>query len=173
VLTLATILFFAAYMLLLTQMQGGIGKELEKHYIFLIPASYAQKLFFATLGEHVKNLFDGFILFVLSGILVKAKVETVISCIIAYVLFGAVYTYGDILARRIFGRIHSKNVMIFVKAIANLLMVAPGIIGGVFVLTFTESEFLMLCFIGAWSFVLAVTLFVFSTGIFKNLETVN
>lgn len=172
-LNLSILLFFAGYMLLLMQMQGGFGKELEKHYIFLIPASSAEKLFFATLVEHVKNLFDGFILFTLSGILFKASVDIVISCIITYAFFGAVYTYGDILTRRIFGRIHSKGVQIFVKAIANILMIIPGIIGGVIAFAITESEFLMICVIGGWSFILATTLFVFSSGILNNLETAN
>ena len=172
-LTLSTILFFAAYMLLLIQMQGGIGKEIEKHYIFLIPASSAEKLFFVTLGEHVKNLFDGFILFTAAGILFKAPVNIVAGCTITYGFFGAVYTYGDIIARRIFGRIHSKGVLIFVKAIVNLLMVLPGIIGGAIVFAITRSEFLMISIIGGWGFVLATTLFVFSAGILNNLETVS
>jgi len=172
-LTLSIILFFAAYMLLLMQIQGAVGKELEKHYIFLIPASSAAKLFYATLAEHVKNLFDGFVLFALSGILFKARTEIVISCIIAYVFFGAVYTYCDILTRRIFGRIHSKGVLIFVKAIVNILMVLPGIIGGAVVYAITGSELVMICIIGGWSFVLATTFFVFSSGIFNNLETVS
>lgn len=172
-LSLALILFFAAYMLLLIQMQSGIGKELEKHYIFLIPESSQKKLFFITLGEHVKNLFDGFVLFTISGIVFKASFTLVISCILAYVLFGAVYTYGDILTRRMFGRVHSKGLLIFIKAIANLLIIVPGIIGGGIAFAMTESEVLMICIMAGWSFILATTLFVFSAGILNNLETIS
>lgn len=171
--SLALILFFAVYMLLLIQMQSGIGKEIEKHYIFLIPESSPKKLFFITLGEHVKNLFDGFILFTISGILFKAPITLIVSCIFTYVFFGAVYTYCDILTRRMFGRIHSKGLLIFIKAIVNLLLVLPGIFGGGIAFAITGSEFLMVCILGGWSFILAVTLFVFSAGILNNLETVS
>ncbi|MGI6085528.1 MAG: putative ABC exporter domain-containing protein [Acetivibrionales bacterium] len=173
ILSLATILFFSLYMLMLVHMQGRLNSEMEKHYIFLIPASSYEKLFFATLGEHTKNLFDGTLLFVLSGILFKAPTIIIVSCIITYVLFGAVYIYSDVLNRRLFGRVHSKSLMIFIKAIVNILLVIPGAIGAGVVLAITESEFFMICVLGGWSFVLGVTLFVFSAGIFNNLETVS
>jgi len=169
--SLSMVLFFALYMLLLLQMQGRLDTELEKHYVFLIPATPHKKLFFATLAEHTKNLFDGTFLFVLSGILFKAPAINVISCIIAYILFGAVYTYSDILTRRLFGRIHSKGVLIFVKVIVNILIVIPGGVAAGIVMFITENEFFMICALAGWSFVLAVTLFMFSAGILNNLET--
>ncbi len=171
--SLSLILFFALYMLLLFQMQGRLGIELEKHYIFIIPASPYEKLFFVTLGEHVKNLFDGFALFTISGILLKAPITLVVICMITYVFFGAVYTYCDVLTRRIFGRVHSKGLLVFIKAIVNLLILVPGLVGGGIVFGITGSEFLMLCIFGGWSFILAVTMFVFSAGILNNLETVS
>lgn len=173
VLTLSMILFFSLYMLLLLQVQGRLGSELEKHYVFLIPASSFEKLFFVTLGEHTKNLFDGAVLFILSGILFKAPITTIISCIITYVLFGAVYIYSDILTRRLFGRVHSKGLMVFIKVIVNILIIIPGSIAAGVVMAITESELFMICALGGWSFVLAVTLFIFSAGILNNLETVS
>lgn len=173
VLTLSIILFFALYMLLILQIQGRLSSELEKHYIFLIPASTQEKLFFVTLGEHTKNFFDGTVLFILSGILFKASIAIIISCIITYVLFGAVYIYSDILARRLFGRIHSKGFLVFIKVIVNILIIIPGGIAAGVVMALTESELLMVCALGGWSFVLGVTLFLFSSGILNNLETVS
>jgi len=171
--SLSMVLFFALYMLLLLQMQGRLSTEMEKHYIFLIPASPHEKLFFATLAEHIKNLFDGAVLFTLSGILFKAPAIIVLSCIITYTLSGAVYTYSDILARRLFGRIHSKGLLIFIKVIVNLLIIVPGGVAAGIVMMITESEFYMICALGGWSFVLGVTLFMFSAGILNNLETVS
>lgn len=173
VLTLSIILFFALYMLLLFQIQGRLGFELEKHYIFLIPASPHEKLFFVTLGEHTKNFFDGTVLFTLSGILFKAPIAVIIACIITYVLFGTVYIYSDILAQRLFGRIHSKGFMLFIKVIINILIIIPGGIVAGIVIAFTESEFLMICALGGWSLVLGITLFMFSAGILNSLETVS
>lgn len=169
--SLSMVLFFALYMLLLLQMQGRLGTELEKHYVFLIPASPYQKLFFATLAEHIKNLFDGIFLFMMSGILFKAQLINVLGCIIAYTLSGAVYTYSDILTRRLFGRIHSKGLLLFVKVLVNILIIIPGGVAAVIVMMITENELFMICALAGWSFVLAVTLFMFSAGILNNLET--
>jgi len=173
ILTLSYVLFFSIYVLFLFQVQGGTGKELEKHYIFLIPDSSPKKLFFATLAEHIKNLLDGTVLFVIAGVMFKSSLLIVLICILAYTFFGAVYTYGDVLTRRIFGRIHSKGAQIFIKAIVNLLMILPGVIVGGILVAATESEILLVGCVACWSFILAVTLFVFSSGIFKNLEAAN
>lgn len=168
--TLTFILAFSLYMLLLLQMQGRLNTELEKHYIYLIPESSSKKLFFATLGEHAKNLFDGSVLFILAGILFKAPIPIIIGCIATYTLFGAVYSYADVLSRKLFGRVHSKGLLIFIKVIVNLLIIIPGIIAAAVAMAITESEFIMICALGGWSFVLAVTLFLFSAGILNNLE---
>ncbi len=168
---LIIILAFSVYMLLLFQMQGRLGQELSKPYIFLIPDSPARKLFYTTLPEHVKNLFDGAVLFILSGILFKANPLLVPACIITYVLFGAVFTYTDVLCRRLFGSVHSKALLIFIKAIAALLVELPGIIAAVIVLVISGSQLLCIITMGGWSFTLAFMLFMFSQGIFKNLES--
>jgi len=165
------ILAFSLYMLLLMQAQGRWSVEVEKPYIYLIPASSYEKLFYASLSEHVKNLFDGALLFTLSGIFFGAQVPTVLICILSYAFFGAVFLYAEVLARRLFGRVHSKGLMIFIKMIFSFLLVVPGIIGSVIAVVATDSEFYMIGAMGAWAFVLAVTLFMFSAGIFNNIES--
>ena len=80
-------------MLLLINMQGGLSSEMDKHYIFLIPASPHETLF-ATLSD-IQELFDGSLLFILSGILFKAPINTIVLHS-TYVLFGAVYLYSDL-----------------------------------------------------------------------------
>lgn len=170
---LIMILAFSLYMLLLIQVQGRLNNELEKHYIFLIPESSSKKLFYATLSEHAKNFFDGTILFIVSGILFKAPVSVIIACALTYTLFGAVYTYTDVLSRRIFGSVHSKGMLVFIKVFSNILIIIPGVIAAVIAMIFTESEFYAVCALGGWSLILATTLFVFSSGILNNLETAN
>ncbi|MCX7773993.1 MAG: putative ABC exporter domain-containing protein [Clostridia bacterium] len=170
VFSLALILFFALYMLLLFQVQGRLGTELDKPYIFLIPASSSEKLFYTTLSEHVKNLFDASLLFIFAGVLFKASVPVILACIVAYVAFGAVFVYTDVLNRRLFGGIHSKGLLIFIKIIVSILIQIPGGVAAGFVFAATESEVLMICALGAWSLVLAITFFLFSSGILNNLE---
>ncbi|NLW03193.1 MAG: ABC transporter permease [Clostridiaceae bacterium] len=169
--SLLLILAMSSYMLLLFQVQGRWVAEAEKHFIYLVPASSYEKLFFATLSDHLKNLFDGIALFMLSGIFFNAGAPTILLCILTYVAFGAVYMYADVLSRRLFGSVHSKSLMIFVKIIFSVVLIVPGIIAAAFVGAITKSEFFTIGALGAWAFVLAITLFIFSGGIFNNLET--
>ncbi len=165
------VLCFSVYMLMLFQMQGRLNLEMERPYIFLIPASSLNKLFYVTLSEHLKNLVDGSLLFILAGILFKGDVLTILACIFSYVAFGAVYIYNDVLSRRLFGWVHSKTLLIFIKAIVSLLVLLPGIIGGAILYSITEIQLLMIVTMGGWSFILALTLFMFSSGILNNLES--
>jgi len=165
------ILGFAVYMLLLFQVQGRLNIEMDRPYIFLIPASSPKKLFYTTLSEHVKNLFDGTILFILAGIILNGEFSIVLASIFAYVSFGAVYVYTDVLSRRLFGWIHSKGMLIFAKAIAAILIQVPGIIMAVITAIVTHNEFWIIIALGGWSFILASTLFIFSAGILNNLES--
>ncbi len=165
------ILCFSVYMLLLFQIQGRLGVEMDKPYIYLIPAAPPEKLFYATLSEHVKNLCDGLILFVTAGILFKSSIPVVLACIFSYLAFGAVFVYTDVLSRRLFGWVHSKGLLVFIKVIASILIQIPGIVAVVLVGMATESEFLMVCALGGWSLVMAITFFIFSSGILNNLES--
>ena len=45
-----------------------------------------------------------------------------------YASFGAIYTYGDVLSRKLLGETHSKNLQTFSKMGITLLVVLPGII---------------------------------------------
>ena len=170
-LSLFMILCFSVYMLLIFQMQGRLGTELDKPYIFLIPASSQQKLFYATAPEHIKNILDGMLLFMIAGILFKGQLPVVIACIITYASFGAVFVYSDILCRRLFGWTHSKGLSMFIKVIVVLLIQIPGIAAAVITGMATDSEFLVICALGGWSLILAATFFVFSAGILNNLES--
>lgn len=169
--SLLIVLCFSVYMLLLLQIQSRWTAELDRPYIFLIPASSYQKLFYATLADHLKNVLDGALLFILGGILFKANLLSVMAAILAYTAFGAVFIYADVLSRRLFGSIHSRNLMFFVKIIFSLVLLIPGIIAAVIAGIITGMEFMVIGALGAWGFVLAVTLFIFSGGIFNNVES--
>jgi hypothetical protein len=165
------VLSFSVYMLMLMQVQGGWSNELSKHYIFLVPASSPQKLLYATMTEHIKNLFDGILLFVISGVLFKGSVDIILACIMTYVAFGAVFTYTDVLTRKLFGSVHSKGLQIFIKVIACILVEVPGIIFAVLAGILTHSDLLAILALGGWSLILAITFFMLSANIFKNLES--
>jgi len=167
---LFSILGFSVYMLFLFTIQGRWALELTKPYIFLVPSAAWEKLFFATLAEHVKNLLDGTLMFVIAGILFKSSPVLVIACIFSYVMFGAVFLYGDVLARRIFGGVHAKSLMMFLKMFLTVLILIPGIVFVVIASILTSNSLWMVVAFGGWGLVAAGLLFVLSQGVFDNLE---
>ncbi|NMA66422.1 MAG: hypothetical protein GX957_09320 [Clostridiaceae bacterium] len=168
--TLFYILGFAVYMLLLVQGQGRLNLEIEKPFIYLIPDNPFKKLFYATIPEHLKNFFDGLLLFVIAGFMLKAGSISVLACIAGYVAMGSIFVYTGVLTRRIFGSVQSKNLIFFLKIICSIIFLFPGILAAAIVGVITESWFIAICVLGGWSLIFAITFFVFSSGILNNIE---
>lgn len=168
--SLFAILAFSVYMLFLFSVQGLWAGELEKPYLYLIPASSAEKLFYATLSDNIKNLLDGILLFAIAGILFKADPVLVVLCMLSYASFGAVFLYGDVLARRMFGGVHSKGLMMFIKLFFTLLILVPGIVGVIVIGMAFESTMLMIAAFGGWALFAAFVLFTLSLSVLDNLE---
>ncbi len=178
------VLSFAVYMLFLLQMQGRWPLELNRPFIFTLPARPAQKLFWATLSDHIKNLIDGIALFVIAGGYLGTTpqyggipVLTVIACILCYVFLGAVFVYADVLSRRLFGGIHSKPLTIFLKLFFTIFVITPGIALLIAVplllpemVAPSTKELLSVVGFGLWALLAAGVSFAVSSGIFKNVE---
>lgn len=164
------VLAFSVYMLFLMLIQGRWPAELGRHFIFTLPARPLEKLFFVTASDHIKNLIDGTTLFVIAGVLFNATVPLIIACILSYVFLGAVFIYGDVMARRLFGSIHSKPLVIFLKLFLTLFVVAPGVTLAVVITVLTHIELLAVAAFGLWALVAAGAVFAISAGIFKNIE---
>jgi hypothetical protein len=165
---------FSVYMLFFFSLQGKWVRELDKPYIYLIPAGSASKVFYATLAENIKNGVDGLVLFTAVGIVYKFDVVTVILCAIAYMTYGTIYTYGDLLTRRIFGATHGRNFEVFMKMFLVIVVMMPGIVIAILcnimldILNF-NMHFTYLVLIGYNLFASFLILF-FCKGIFRTLE---
>lgn len=164
------ILFFSVYMLFLFTIQGKWPMELEKPYIFLVPESNSSKLLYCTLTENIKNLLDGILLFTISFFLFNADIYVIALCIISYTLYGAIFIYCDVLSRRLFGKIHSKSMLIFVKLFVSGFVVLPGIVLMAIFNYGWGSELLSALSITAWNFAAVVVLFLLSRSVLNNLE---
>ncbi|MCR4435165.1 MAG: putative ABC exporter domain-containing protein [Clostridiales bacterium] len=126
--SIRTVLYFTIYLLFFFSIQGKWAQELSKPYIYLIPAGSAGKVFFATLAENFKNGMDGLLLFITAGFMFRSDIVTVILCALSYMSFGAIYIYGDVLSRKLFGEVHSKNLDVFIKLFLILFILAPGLV---------------------------------------------
>ena len=168
------VLYFSIYMLFFFSIQGKWGQELSKQYIYLIPYSSARKLFFATLSDTLKNTIDGLVLFTVSGIVFKCNPIIIPFYIFAYVSCGAIFTYGDVLSRKLFGGTHSKNLELFIKMGITILVILPGLISSIIIISTAKENIPTLCI--AYSVLIlynvlasGITLFL-SKGIFEELE---
>lgn len=164
------ILFFSAYMLFFFTIQGKWPLELEKPYIFLIPESNTSKLIYCTMAENIKNLLDGTLLFTVSYFLIDVNPIVIVLCIISYALYGAIYIYCDVLSRRLFGKIHSKTMLIFVKMFVSAFVVLPGVIL-MGVISIGQRNMIITAFaIVAWNLAATTILLLLSKSVLNNLE---
>ena len=171
------VLAFSLYMLFLFQIQGRWPMELARPYVFLVPVRASLKLLYLTLSEHIKNVIDGVTLFALTAVLLASTgqqleypVVMVILCVLCYVLLGAVFTYTDVLARRLFGSVHSVPLRTVLKMFATLVLVTPGAVIAIVLAVLTHSELLAVGGITAWAAVVCAAVFPLAAGIFKNIE---
>ncbi|NLM10065.1 MAG: ABC transporter permease [Clostridiaceae bacterium] len=164
-------LFFSAYMLFFLVIQGKWPMELEKPYIFLIPEPKGLKLLYTTFTENLKNLLDGTLLFIIAYFVYDTSIPVVLLCIISYTLYGAIYIYGDIVSRRLFGSIHSRVMLIFIKLIISFFVVLPGIIIMFVIQNITGNELFSVFSVTMWNLFVTMCLFLASLGIFNNIES--
>ncbi len=163
-------LFFGVYMMTVFAANDRWSRELGNHYIYLIPESDYKKLFYATLGEHFKNLTDAVILFAIAGFLLKADFQIVIAAIFCYVSFGAMNLYYEVLSRKVFGNKHSSGLKMLRRLLMLFIAFLPGIIILVYVSITTGSSLLgMLCII-LWNLLVSALFFYFGGKIFREIE---
>ncbi|KEI06228.1 hypothetical protein FDC62_04605 [Clostridium botulinum] len=168
-----TVLYFSVYMLLFFAMQGKWADEIKKQYIYLIPASSFSKLFYATLADNIKSFIDGLILFIVVGIKFKTEPLIILLCAITYTTFGSIYTYIDVLARRIL-KIESKTLESIIKFLFAIFIVAPGVTVAAYLYMTNENiyfmKYLMYVILIAYNLIISSIILIFSKGIFDNLE---
>lgn len=172
--SMTMILYFSIYMLFFFTLQGKWGQELSKPFIYLIPYPSISKLFYATLADLIKYTIDGLALFIVAGVMFKSDPIIAILSALSYASFGAIYTYGDVLSRRVLGATHSKNLEMFAKMGITLLVVLPGIIAFV-ILSLTSKDNASMQYISyiiliCYNILVSFLIMFLSKGIFERLE---
>ncbi|MBU3142976.1 putative ABC exporter domain-containing protein [Clostridium sp. CF012] len=144
-------------------------KDLSNPYIYMLPDHAFKKVIYATTVDNFKNLIDGTIVFVITGILFKSSILLILLNIIAFVSIGSLFIYGGILTRRILG---SGNNIVFTSLIRMailILILAPGIV----LLTALYSSVGMLLaymiFI-AYNLIFSSLILFLGKGVFENIE---
>jgi hypothetical protein len=168
------ILLFTIYLLFFFSIQGKWVQELNKPYIYLIPSGSAVKVFYATLADIIKYSIDGILLFAAAGFMFKAHMSTVLLCALTYATYGAIYTYGDVVFQRFLGKVHSKNLALFLKMILILFIVIPGLILSVIIsVVFGDKDiyqYYSYFVVLAYNIAACLIILFISKGVFEHLE---
>lgn len=153
-------------------------KELQKPYIFMVPASPVKKLIMSCATSVIKPFIDGVIAFAIGGTLFSASPIDILACIAVYFSCGLVYTSLNVLVQRFMGKTGNRGVLMVVYMLLLFVALTPGIVVSA-TLFFTASAkipyniFLAarLCFpAAACNFIIAFLVLLLSKRTLNNME---
>ncbi|MBM7835481.1 putative ABC exporter domain-containing protein [Clostridium sardiniense] len=121
------------YILVLSVSASKWSLEFNTPTIFLIPDSSVRKLFYSTLTSIIKVSIDGVIVFLLIGALLRTNPIEIILCIITYISFGFLTTYGGVFNYKIFDRVSNQVTKSLVMFFSIFVYIAPAILIGAFI----------------------------------------
>lgn len=150
---------------------AGWKSEFKNYYIFVMPDSSRNKLFNATLLEHLLLFIRAFFLTVPAGLLMRASVLEVVYAIIVQSLLKAMVTYVSIFIEEIIGAKIGKTFASIINIfISIIIMIAP-----IFALFFITSISLFLSFLAISLYaVIIMILFLFLASInLTNIESLD
>lgn len=153
-------------------------KELQKPYIFMVPASSVKKLIMACATSVIKPLIDGFIAFMVGGILLGANPLDILACMTIYSSCGVLYTSLNVLVQRFMGKAGNRGILMVVYMLLMFVALIPGIVvsATMFLTSLTQISYDMLlasrlCFPAAiCNFVVAFLIFIISKRTLDNME---
>jgi hypothetical protein len=122
-----SVFYVAIYLNFLFAFNGKWVKELSTPFIYLVPGTPMQKLWYSTAANHIKHLLDGTAIFIPIMIITGFDPILCLGYILAYAAIGSVFIYGDVLARRMFGAMHSGTLSSMFKVFSIMILLAPPI----------------------------------------------
>ena len=119
------------YFQLFTSATGRWLRELDIHYVYLIPERPYSKLIRLCSENICKVAVDAVVTMLLIGFIVGASPLEIVAAILARFGFGILFMAGNILSQRVLGSVASKGLLMFLYFIVMILLCLPGMIGGV------------------------------------------
>ncbi len=148
-------------------------REIYTHYIFLIPESSLKKLIWSNIEVVVKTLIEGFVMFIIGGIIAKADVMVIIAAIIAFMMFSLPLLSLNYLSMRITTEKINSGLLIMFYYFGVIIIMVPGIIAAVLLgitITGTLGITVGLAVLAAWEIITGVVCFYLSRGVLDNCD---
>jgi hypothetical protein len=133
----------AIYLNFIFAFSGKWVMELSSPFIYLMPGSSLEKLWYATAANHIKHLLDGAAVFVPMTIVLGLDPITCAVYILAYAGIGSLFIYADVLSRRLFGSLHNGMVSNLLKLLCITVLLLPAIVGFIIISSiFKDVQFI-------------------------------
>lgn len=167
-------IFFCLSVYLLVLFSSGSKWTLEFNNpaIFLIPDSSKRKLFYSTLTTIIKSSIDGILMFSIIGIILNENIVEIIFCIITYITFIFLSTYGGVFSYKLFDRVSNNTTKALIKFLSLFIYILPSILIGTLIgINFKElGNYPIYVGISLYNILMSLILMHFSKGIFDTIE---
>lgn len=161
------------YFAFIMTMSGAIGAERKKHYIYLIPDSNFNKVFYSTLFDNLITIFNGLVIFLIPAIIFRISIINIVLNIAIYSMFHYYLRYNEIIFTKYLGNILTKQLKPLIYSLLLLITLALGglIIGGASAylgeaFTIIYGKIIALIYIT----ILCLIFMIWAKAIFDNME---
>lgn len=170
---LAIILGGMIYLQLISNFASKWRKDLTNQYIYMLPDHSFKKIIYATVVDNIKNLIDGTIVFLITGILFKSSIMLIILNIVAFESIGSLFIYGGILTRRLLGGGDNIVTTGFMRIMILVGIITPAIV--ILAVLYSSSS----SFVGvviaytsfiAYNLIFSALIIFLGRGVFDNIE---
>ncbi|MBU3199242.1 putative ABC exporter domain-containing protein [Clostridium estertheticum] len=170
---LAIILGGMIYLQLISNFASKWRKDLTNQYIYMLPDHSFKKIIYVTVVDNIKNLIDGTIVFVITGILFKSSIMLIILNIVAFESIGSLFIYGGILTRRLLGGGENIVTTGFMRIMILVGIITPAIV--LFAVLYSSSSSfvgVVIAYISfiAYNLIFSALIIFLGRGVFDNIE---
>ncbi|MBU3114788.1 putative ABC exporter domain-containing protein [Clostridium lacusfryxellense] len=170
---LTLVLGVMIYLQLIFSFNSKWQRDLSNPYIYMIPDHAFKKVIYVTAVDNFKNIVDGSIVFVITGIFFKSNFLLIILNIIAYASIGSLFIYGGILTRRILGVGNNIMFTALIRIFILVLIIAPAIVLLGVLYSLSSSLIGMLIAYAAfitYNLLFSALILFLGKGVFENIE---
>lgn len=171
-LTMASSCMLCIYIQFFMNAYADWNKELEKPYIYIVPASPLAKLICASSLGIIKPIIDGFLAFMLTGLIIGADPLTSVICSLLYGSFGFVFTTTNIITDRLLDNVKSRGILVMLYVLIIAIQTLPSIVLAVIMLVFVRFSNLALLAVPVivWNVVTSIIVYIACKNILHNMN---
>ncbi len=147
-------------------------KELYMHYIYLIPASSFQKIVWSNLEILFKVLVESVAAFGIAGLIMRESLGLILATILVYTLFSFLLLGINYLSLRWTGADISAGLLLFIYAIAVMIIMLPGLTAAIVLGSMIEGSGVLigLGVLALWELLAALGCFALSKGVLHHAD---